>query len=327
MKAQAHSNIALVKYWGKRDAALNLPHKSSIGVTLNTLSVLCDLEFKKGQADDELYIDGRAIAANTSEYRSYFLPFMNSVRCLGRTELRAVVRTETNFPVASGLASSSAAYAALALAVNEALSLKLSSNELSVLARLGSGSACRALCGGFVLWHRGELSDGSDSIAEELLPSEHWPELRVLICIVEGAAKKVSSRNGMAKSQLTSPYFNAWLDGIDEDLACIERGIENRDFKVVGECAESNCLRMHACALSAQPAIIYWSDATLNIMHTVIACREEGTECYFTIDAGAHVKVLCKNDKAQELARKLSLLSGVKKVLVSGLGGAARCLA
>jgi diphosphomevalonate decarboxylase len=188
--ARANVNIALVKYWGKRDPALNLPATGSISLTLDGLGVEARVAFGETAAD-ELEIDGRQPRARPSSS-----PVPDVVRAEAGRRDAARVRTAGTVPRGAGLASSAAAFAALALAGSRAAGLRLEPPALSALARRGSGSAARSIFGGFVEWHRGERPDGRDSIAEPLAPSDWW-DVRVVAAIASTAPKAVSSRAGM----------------------------------------------------------------------------------------------------------------------------------
>src|SRR5881409_1163124 len=187
--ARANVNLALVKYWGKRDRALNLPATGSISLTLDGLGVEARVAFGGGE-DDRLEIDGEPARGDEAIRIGRFLDLLRTEA--GRPE-RALVVTHSSVPRGIGLASSAAAFAALALAGSRAAGLELAPPALSALARRGSGSAARSIFGGFVEWHRGERPDGTDSIAEPLGAPEDW-DLRVVVAVVSTVRKPVSSR-------------------------------------------------------------------------------------------------------------------------------------
>src|SRR5215813_8274701 len=187
--ARSNVNVALVKYWGKRDPVLNLPATGSISLTLDGLSVDAQVSFGDG-ATDELTIDGEPARGHERERLARFLDIVRDEA--GRTDA-ARVATRSQVPRGAGLASSAAAFAALALAGSRAAGLRLDAAALSALARRGSGSAARSIFGGFVEWHRGERADGSDSVAASLATAEGW-DIRVVVALVSLEAKAVSSR-------------------------------------------------------------------------------------------------------------------------------------
>lgn len=309
--ARAHSNIALVKYWGKRDADLNLPTNGSISLTLDGMHTTTTVTWQEASGGDEVTLNGKPQAGEALEKVATFL---ERVRRLSGHAGSARVESHNNFPTAAGLASSASGFAALALAASSAAGLRLSPRELSVLARQGSGSASRSIFGGFVEWHRGEREDGLDSYAEPIAPGEAW-DVRMLVCVLEPAPKPVSSRSGMTRTTRTSPMYPAWLETVGADLRDMRSALVRRDLERVGAIAEANCLKMHATMLTTLPAILYWQATTVSLMHRVMALRAEGTPCYFTIDAGPNVKVLCAPEDEPQVAAALGAVPGVHEVL------------
>ena len=228
-------------------------------------------------------------------------------------------------PRGIGLASSAAAFAALALAASRAAGLALDPSGLSALARRGSGSAARSIFGGFVEWHRGERADGVDSFAEPLAPVDHW-DLRTIVAITSTAPKAVSSRDGMLRTA-ASPFYPAWVAGAEADLAEARAAIRARDLEALGLVAEHSALKMHAAALAARPPLVYWRAATVECMHRVWALRTDGVAAFFTIDAGPQVKVLCAPEDAARVAAVLESVPGVERILECGPGRGAEVIA
>jgi diphosphomevalonate decarboxylase len=189
---------------------------------------------------------------------------------------------------------------------------------------MGSGSASRSICEGFAEWKKGENEDGYDSYAETIAAKSHWPEFRMVACIVSEAKKLVGSRVGMAQTVSNCPYYEGWLKSIDDDLNNVRNGIKERNFTLVGSTAEYNALKMHATMMTTKPAIIYWAPATVDIMHNVMTWREQGLESYFTMDAGPQVKVLCLEKNLHELKSKLEDLNCIKKTIVCKPGDGAK---
>ncbi len=317
--AVAHPNVALVKYWGKRDAARNLPAVGSISVTLARLSTVTSVRFDPALRGDELSIGGLPDAQALERVSKV----LDRVRASAGFELRASVESRSDFPIGAGLASSASAFAALALAATKAAGLERSRRDLSVLARQGSGSAARSLFGGFVEWHRGERADGIDSFAEQLLPEEAWP-LAVLVAVTSGAPKSVGSSDGMEHTRLTSPYWPAWVEGAPAALTAMRDAIGARDLVRVGELAEHSCLAMHAVAMAARPGLVYWNAATVAVMHAVRELRQKGVPAYFSIDAGPQVKVLAAPSDAGRVRDVLRAVPGVERVIDSRPGPGAQ---
>jgi diphosphomevalonate decarboxylase len=312
--AIANANIALVKYWGKRNEKLMLPQNSSISMTLDGLNTVTTVEFSKKYNRDIFILDNQEFKG--SEEFKKVVKHLNLIREMAGIEKKAKVASKNNFPTAAGLASSASGFAALSLAGTKAAGIDLDLKQLSTLARRGSGSATRSCLGGFVEWQKGEKPDGSDSYAIQIASPEHWPEFRMITTIVSMVAKKVSSTEGMDLTVKTSPMYKDWLNTVEEDLEKVKNGILKKDFTLVGETAESNCLKMHAMMITTQPSLIYWMPATLEIIHSVLSWREEGLECYFTIDAGPQVKVICLEKDVPEIERRLQKILAVKKTII-----------
>ena len=317
--ARAHSNIALIKYWGKRDAALNIPAVGSISLTLDALSTDTRVTFRSGLEQDELWLAGTRANASRASH------LLDIVRDSSNLDRRAVVESTNNFPTAAGLASSASGFAALAVAASTAAGLSLDDRELSILARRGSGSAARSLFGGIVESHAGHREDGLDSFAEPLLAPETWP-LTVVVAITELGQKVVDSTAGMGASALTSPFYPAWVDTSTDDLAAMRLAITSRDFEQLGELAEYSCLKLHALMMSTRPALLYWNAGTMAAIHAVRELRTNGIPVYFTIDAGPQVKALCLPEHAQTVADALLRVAGVHETRTSALGRGAHLL-
>ena len=320
--AQAQPNIALVKYWGKRDATLNLPAAGSLSITLDALHTHTRVRFDASLGADDIVLNGVRDEKQTRKLGA----FLDLFRTRAGIATRAQVESSNDFPTGAGLASSASGFAALALAADRALGLGLDARTLSMLARRGSGSAARSIFGGFVEMAAGERDDGEDAFAAPLLDASAWP-LKVVVAITSRAAKATSSRDGMQASQLTSPYYRAWLDTVPRDLATARAAIAARDFDKLADVSEASCLAMHAVMLATRPGLVYWNGATVECLQRVRALRAAGTPVFFTIDAGPQLKAVCLPDAADAVADALRATAGVADVLVSGLGAGARVVA
>lgn len=315
--AVAQPNIALVKYWGKRETQLNLPAADSLSVTLDALFTRTRVVFDPDAASDALYFAGEAA---TAPQLARVSTFVDLFRQQAGTRCRVRVETTNNFPTAAGLASSASGFAALATASNAALGLSLDRAALSALARRGSGSAARSLFGGFVVMHAGTNADGTDAFAEPLAPVSHWP-LEVVIAVTSAGAKVVGSGHGMEATRETSPYHAAWIDSVPADMAAARAAIESRDMAKLGEVAEHSALKMHADMLATRPPLIYWTPASVAVIQRVRELREkEQLEAFFTMDAGPQVKVVCQPHDAARVAEELREVPGVHSVLRTTLG-------
>ncbi len=322
--AIANANIALVKYWGKRDKKLILPNNSSISVTLKDLYAHTTVDFSKGYKEDIFVLNGRKFRVGTEEYDKYTGLFLRLVRKMAKTNLKAKVFSNNNFPTAAGLASSAAGFAALATAVNEALGLGLNKRDLSMLARRGSGSATRSIYGGFVKWRKGKKEDGTDSYAKQIADVKYWPDFRIIVCITTKEEKKIKSRAGMAQTVATCPVYNGWLKAAKEDLKNMEKAIAKKDFSLLGKTAERNCLKMHAIMMTTTPPIFYFNKTTINVMQSVLEWRKEGAECYFSIDASPQVKIICLEKNVKKIKEKCKRFKGVKEIIVTKPGEGVR---
>jgi len=308
--ALAHPNIALVKYWGKRDTDLNLPTTSSLSVTLDRFHTCTAVHWDVRR--DEVVLDGQRPGPRASARVLEFLDLLDPHRPPCR------VVSESNFPVAAGLASSSSAFAALAVAASAAAGFDASPRELSVLARRGSGSACRSLWGGFVRWDRGILADGSDSHGSPVLPGRSW-DLRVVVAVVHAGPKELGSREGMLRSQRTSPCYPSFVSENELLVRAAERAVVGCDLAALAEIMERSTLLMQATMHTSRPSIRYSRPGSLAVLDRVLSLKRQGIRCGWTMDAGPNVKVLCGVDDAHTVARALEQV--VARVHVLGIGG------
>ena len=313
--AKARSNIALVKYWGKRQKHLNLPAVGSLSITLDALATETTVSFDESLENDDLLLDGER-RADQLQRVSQSLDIM---RDMAGVSLCARVDSANNFPTAAGLASSASGFAALVAATNTALGLGLSTRELSILARRGSGSAARSIFGGFVEMYPGRDDDGQDCYAEPLLAANDWP-LEVIVAITAQGPKAVSSGSGMTRSAQNSPYYGQWVATHASDMDAARTAIEQRDFEMLATVSELSCLKMHAAAMATTPPLIYWNGITVECMHAVSAMRRRGVPVFFTIDAGPQLKAVCESTVAAAVRAELAEVPGVIETLHSRLG-------
>lgn len=284
--AFAPSNIALVKYWGKRDDELNLPLTSSFSVTLAHKGSETFLSLHSGETDDIVLNDKKVDL--THPFATKIIQYLDLFR--EKNSLRFHVNTRSNIPIGAGLASSACGFAALVLALNQLFSWELTNQELSILARLGSGSACRSIFPGFVYWEKGLREDGMDSFGNVCEPT--WPNLCIGLCIISALEKPLSSREAMVITKNTSFLYRVWPDKVTKDLVKIKSAIDEKDFTLFGETAENNALTMHATMMASHPPIIYSQPKTLEMMHLIWKLRHQGLPLYFTQDAGPNLKLL-----------------------------------
>jgi diphosphomevalonate decarboxylase len=321
--AVAGTNIALVKYWGKRDAALNLPATGSLSLTLKELGTRTTVRFGSHLGpEDRVRLNGRDPDDNT---RMRIGAFLDLVRARAGVAAHAEVVTENSVPTAAGLASSASGFAALAVAASRAAGLALIPAQLSALARRGSGSAARSIFGGFVEMRPGVFADGSDAVAASISEGDGWG-LRLVVAVTSESEKPIGSTEAMGRTARTSPFYAGWLASVPADLEDARAAIAERDLHRLGAVAERSAIRMHASAMAAAPAILYWTPATLAAMQTVRALRDRGVGAYFTIDAGPHVKVLCEQADVPEVDAALAGTPGVVRTFAASPGRGARIL-
>ena len=320
--ARACANIALVKYWGKRDAALNLPAAGSLSLTLDALTTVTTVRFDRALAADAMTLDGVAASAKVLARTTAWL---DRVRALAGVDARAAIDTANLFPTASGLASSASGYAALALAASRAAGLALDPAALSRLARLGSGSAARSIYGGLVRMHAGTRADGDDAIATPIdADATFVADLRMVIAVVGGGAPKThGSRDAMEHCAATSPLYAGWVACVDGDLRAAEAAIAARDLEALGVVTEGSALAMHAAAIASRPTVLYWQPPTLAAMAAVRELRARGVGAWATMDAGPHVKVLTTEADSAAVAAAMAAVPGVTAVTTSTPGAGA----
>ncbi|WP_203648529.1 diphosphomevalonate decarboxylase [Secundilactobacillus yichangensis] len=312
--AKAHTNIALVKYWGKLDNELIIPQNDSLSITLDEFYTQTSVEFLPDLAADEVVFDGEKLSADSSvKVRT----FLNLVRNLANIDDRAKVVTQNFVPTAAGLASSASGFAALAGAASKAAGLNLNRRDLSRLARRGSGSATRSIFGGFVAWQQGH--NDATSFAYPIDEQPTW-DIAVVALVLTAKQKKVSSRVGMRLAVETSPFYSAWVAASRADFETVKTAIQNQDFDLLGHTSEQNAMRMHALTLSSDPTFTYFNADSIKAMNMVKDLRLQGIPCYFTMDAGPNVKIICQGADAKRIAAHFQTVFGKDQVLITRPG-------
>ncbi len=317
--AVASSNIAFIKYWGNRDEKLRLPANPSLSMNLAGLETTTTVEFVAGLEADELIMGDKAEVGTGLERVSIHL---DQIRARAGITLKAHVQSQNNFPAGAGLASSTSAFAALTVAGAAAAGLSLSGKELSVIARLGSGSASCSVPAGFVEWQTGEVSE--DSFAFSIAPPNHWALMDV-IAVISKQHKHVGSTAGHALAG-TSPLQAARVASASERLERCREAVLARNFAQLAEVVEADSNLMHAVMMTSSSPLFYWEPITLAIMKSVRAWRAEGLLVCYTSDAGPNVHCLCPTEDAPEVMRRLHENLDVKEILTAGPGGGARLI-
>ena len=312
--AVAQPNIALVKYWGKRNLEENLPAAGSMSVTLDALWTKMSVEFPAAAAADTLSVNGLESGREMQARVSACLD-----RMLGGSRLPAAVRSESNFPIAAGLASSSSAFAALVMAASRAMPMPHDTLSLARLAGAASGSAARSFYEGIV-----ELRAGGEQIdVRSISAAKEWP-LCVIVAVTAEGPKAIGSGDAMIRSAATSPFYRSWVERQDADLELGRQAVRDKDFEKLAAVSEHNCLKMHSVMWTSRPPIVYWNEATLNGMETIRELQRRAVPVFFTIDAGPQVKAICLPDACGAVVSALAATAGVKRVISSGLGRGAR---
>jgi len=322
--AIAPSNIAFIKYWGKKKGyeELRLPENGSISMTLDdTISTTTSVEFDNNLNQDEVEINGKKTDLEDKKAKKVS-KHLDRIRKMAGIETRAKVVSTNTFPASTGISSSASSFAALSLAGSKAAGLDLSEKELSILARQGSGSASRSIPGGFVKWHDGNTSESS--FAETIFEKEHW-DLVDVVAVVSETAKKVSTTEGQALAG-TSPFYETRLTKIQAKMDLLENKLRQKDFSTFGQIMEAEALELHAIMITTMPAILHGSGETVSLMRQVYEWRDQGLEVYYTINTGANPHLICQAKDLQTLTNELDKLPYLKKYLVSKSSDGARVI-
>ncbi len=314
--AIAPSNIAFIKYWGKKDEVLRLPENGSISMNLSNLLTTTTVEFSKDFKQDTLIYNG--VSEEIKGNRA--VAHIDRIRKLANIETPVKVITINNFPSGTGLSSSASGFAALTLAGVAAADLKLSEKELSILARQGSGSACRSIPDGFVEWKDGNTSETSYSYS--LYPKDYWDIVDV-VAIVSTKVKEVSTSVGQQGAQ-KSQFFSVRKANMPQKIKECKEFIKKKDFEKFGDLLESEALELHSIMLTSHPSLIYLLPETLNIMRLVKQWRNDGLQVYFTLNTGQNIHLIVQKKDAGLLTAKLKKLPIVIKIIPNNPSSGAR---
>ncbi|KAE8706471.1 Diphosphomevalonate decarboxylase [Hibiscus syriacus] len=313
--AQTPTNIAVIKYWGKRDETLILPVNDSISVTLDPahLCTTTTVAVSPAFQQDRMWLNGKEMSLSGGRYQNCLREIRKRAREVEDKEkgikiekkdwekLHLHIASYNNFPTAAGLASSAAGFACLVFALAKLMNVEEDESQLSAIARQGSGSACRSLFGGFVKWIMGKEEDGSDSLAVQLVDEKHWDDLFIIIAVVSSRQKETSSTSGMRESVETSLLLqHRAKEVVPKRTLKMEEAIKNRDFASFAKitCADSN--QFHAVCLDTSPPIFYMNDTSHRIISHVEKWNrsEESPQVAYTFDAGPNAVLIAQNRKA-----------------------------
>jgi diphosphomevalonate decarboxylase len=317
--AVAHSNLAFIKYWGNRDARLRLPLNDSLSMNLDALFTQTTVLFDDGLSEDQIII-GEEEAKGPARER--VVEHLDRVRAEAHANAKARVVSRSNFPQGTGLASSASGFAALTVAATRAAGLELDERALSVLARQGSGSACRSIPGAFVEWIASTSS--ATSYAHSIALAEHW-DLRDVVVITTRVAKEVGSSDGHLAA-LSSPFMRERLSRLPARFHRAKRALLGRDLPALGPEIEAEAIELHFIAMTSRPPIFYWSPEMVRVIQAARAWHEGGLQVYFTLDAGPNVHLICEGRDADTVAANAREVPEVQQVIVGGVGGAAHLI-
>ena len=301
-------NIALIKYWGKRNTIKNLPAVDSISITLDNLWTEMNVIFSSDLSNDELFINEKK-QNNISRVKNC----IDSI--CGEQRDYASIMSRCNFPISAGLASSSSSFSALVVAINSLMKKKWNTQLLANQAGSVSGSAARSILGGIV-----KLNNEPEKIRiTQLLSPNDWP-LRVVIAITDKKEKAISSSKAMKLSADTSPFYSSWVEDQNDDIKEANSFISKKDFEGLASISEHNCMKMHSIMWTTRPSIVYWNATTIDCMQAIRDLQRNGESVFFTIDAGPQIKAICLPENEEKIAKKLNEIKGVQSIMTSGLG-------
>lgn len=293
-------NIALIKYWGKRNTELNLPVTNSLSIALPNKGTTTTIRVNH-LANDRYTLNGTLLDAE-NEFSKRLNKFCDYFRFTKNWHFD--IETHNNIPTAAGLASSASGFAALVLAFDQLFGWQFDKSTLSILARMGSGSACRSLWTGFVEWQKGEREDGCDSFASPLKirSNQFLSKLCIGLLIFEKDKKIISSRQAMLNTVNTSPSYKNWSTQVANDLKEIKQAIVQHDFIALAKISERNALAMHATMLDSIPSTDFCTKKTGEYREKIWSLRKQGIPVYFTQDAGPNVKLLFQEEITPAIA-------------------------
>lgn len=308
---EATPSLALIKYWGKQDTAENLPATSSLALNLDGLTTKTEVSFAEA---DKVVINGAQ--ADPSRYTAYF----DRIRKTLHTDAKYLVKSESTFPTAAGLASSSSGFAALTLGCMALEQDHVDRAVASDLARFGSASAARAVYGGFTILPKGSRT------ASPLFSPDHWPELRVLIAIVKKDEKSVSSRKAMELARTTSPFYSKWVESSEQLYQDALEACRQKNLPLLGRAMQQSYLSMFSTMFTSVPPVMYWEPESIAIIQACDEMRKKGIQVWETMDAGPQVKMLCLDSDIEKIQQVLQRLNPTIEVLLSRPGGEAKII-
>jgi phosphomevalonate decarboxylase len=310
--AIAHPIQGLVKYHGFRDVELRIPLHDSISVCVAPYETRTTVEVRPDLEQDVFEIDGAVVNGRPYERAERVV---GHLRQIARRREAVYMKSVNNFQSNIGLGASSSGFAALAVATSAAFGLSLSPRELSKVARLGAGSASRAVAGSYAHWYAGESHN--TSYAEAIADAKRLP-LGIVIAIIP-AFKATEDAHAEVLTSAFLPCRIAYVKATIDDL---RKAVIDGDFSTVGLMAEKDSLSLHATTMTGESNMIHWQPQTLAVFHEVRKMRAEGLECYFSVDTGATVYINSRPQDRETVRARIDAL-GIQTD-VGEVGGPAR---
>ncbi|MCX6732429.1 MAG: diphosphomevalonate decarboxylase [Candidatus Roizmanbacteria bacterium] len=307
--AKAHSNIAFIKYWGRKEETLRLPSNGSISMNLSNLFTTTTVEFRSDLNKDDVLVNGEENNAINSRISKH----LDRIRMLLQKNIYAKVISQNSFAASAGLASSASGFAALTVAGVAAAGLHLSEKELSILARQGSGSACRSIPDGFVEWLDGNTSE--DSYAYKLFDQSYW-DLCDIVTVISKEKKDVPTSTGQQTAS-SSIFFQTRLNNIAQKIKTCKNLIKTKNFDEFGKLIEMEALELHTIMFTSWPSLIYLEPTSLTVMKEVKKLRDEGISVYFTIDAGPNIHIICQAKDIDIVQKRINSIPEIIETIVN----------
>jgi len=300
--AVAHPIQGLVKYHGLRDPVRRIPFHASISVCTGPISTRTTLEVLDG-GPETAAIDGQPAAGRSMER---LRTVVDAVREQAGDDRPYRMESSNDFPQFVGLGSSSSGFAALAVAAAKAYGWNASQEALSEVARLGAGSASRAVTGGVSEW----VVEGERSYSRCILAADDldWS-------IVVPLVRHEEPTENVHREVLTSPLFEARLAYMDSVLREARRAVAERDLHALWAAAERDTLNLHAITMTGEHGHITWRPPTMAVIHAVRRLREGGLPVWFSIDTGATAYLNTESRHADEVAAAVAGIEGVSEIL------------
>ncbi len=322
--AIAPPNIAILKYWGKKNDLLKIALNDSISITLdeNTLCSKAKLSIFEDRQKDEIWLNSKKVNdAKIEEWLYLVRRRLGAKYPICKNKIR--IESENNFPTSAGIASSASGFCALTTALCACLGIE-DKKEISILSRLGSGSASRSVYGGFVMWKAG--TDMNDSYAVEIKPKEHWNDIIDLIAITDEKQKKISSKDGMENTAKNSLLLTCRLKTLNKRKKLMINAINSKDFCSLATQTMKDSNQMHATMFDSWPPIFYMNDISKDIVYAIEELNKDKVIAGYTFDAGPNAHIILQKKNLNKIKKEIENIEGVKRTIISEIGNGAKIL-